>query len=205
MQMMISQLPGTEEFVANREFNILSDICASVAEVLSDERNALSERVALRARATGRIMGVSGEDLARLEAAARIHRLGEVFLDPALRRKSFIEMSEDELRTYRSYPIFTALRVARNVSPEVYGMLLRHREYLAGQGMFRVDAVKDLSLGARILCAATEYEELLMFHGHDAVRVDAIQRRIAANVIGRYDQAVINAMMVSVGNEQVVH
>ena len=189
----------------SEEFEILADVCDAVSLELSTERRTLTERVVSRSETMGRFLGLDEVSVGRLRAAAGIHRLGELYLDDQLSAKSYLQMSEKEIGAYRSYPIFTALRVCESVTPEVYTLLLNHREYCSGNGFLSTSKDQSLSIGARILCVATEYEELMMFYGTDVVKQDVIQRRILKNAIGRYEQRAIEALMDSIAQEHGVH
>lgn len=203
--MQSAALSDSVDFFNTAEFACLEEACQFATDHLDSDRQLLSERVAERCVAIGEQLGLSGTDLVRLEVAAMVHRVGELFLSETLRDKSFLEMDGVEILIYRRYPVLSALRISQHVSREFYEIILNHREYYAGIGFLNVLRGEQIPLGARILCAATEYEELAMYHGQDPVRLDTIQRRMAKNAIGKYDPAVVDALMITIAGENVCH
>ncbi len=201
----ISENQNTREFLNTAEFACLEETCRIATFNLSDDKRHLSERVARRCLDIGQLMGLSGSDLVRLEVAARVHRVGELFIDEELREKCFLDMTAVELQAYRHYPIFSSLRLSQHVSRDFYEILLNHREYYAGAGFLDALSGDNIPLSARILCVATEYEELLMYKGGDPARIDTIQRRMAKNTIGRYDPSVLEALTQTIYDERVLH
>ena len=201
----ITESRGTREFLNTAEYACLEETCRIATFNLSEEKRSLSERVARRCIEIGQLMGLSGSDLVRIEIAARVHRVGELFVDEDLRGICFLDMSGLELQAYRHYPVFSALRLSQHVSREFYEILLNHREYYTGAGFLNSLSGEEIPLSARILCAATEYEELLMYKGGDAAKQDTIQRRMMKNTIGRYDPAVLEVLMQTVAGERVLH
>ncbi len=193
------------DFLNTAEYACLEETCRFATDSLDDDRQELSERVASRCVAIAEKMNLSGSELVRLEMAALVHRVGELFLDESLRRKSFLDMNPVEMQSYRHYPIFSALRVSQFVGKHFYEILLNHREYYAGSGFLDACRGEKIPVGARILCVATEYEEMLAYHGGDAIRQDTIQRRMMKNTIGRYDPKVLNALMLTIAEENVSH
>ncbi len=204
MKLLTSCLPGSEKIVASREFGELQRLCADVVVRLSEDRQTLTERVARRAVGVGIVLGLGWRVLVRLEAAARLHRLGEIFLDQSLTTKSYEQMEPAEMGAYLSYPLLSAVRVSENVHESIYQILLRHREYVS-EGEAPADGQSIASLGARILCLVTEYEELLHFAGDDEARVMEVENTIRENAEGLYDDAVVYALFRSITAEHPQH
>ncbi len=193
------------EFLSSVEFSNLTRAYELVYSTLDIDRQELSLRVAKRCVSIAKIMELETSDIIRLEIAAKVHRIGELYLDESLRKKSFLQMSGMELNAYRIYPIFSALRFSDSVCSEFHEILLNHREYYTGGGFPGANSGDDIPLTSRILCVATEYEELISFHGGDAIRDDKLQRRMFKNLIGRYDPKVLNGLMLSVSGENQQH
>ena len=195
----------TREFLNSAEFACLEETCRIAFNKLPYGRQNLSELVAHRCLDIGQLMGLSGSDLIRIEIAARVHRLGESFISDSICSKSFIDMTEAEFQAYRHYPMFSAVRLSQHVSREFYEILLNHRGFYSGAGLLNIENGEKISLSSRILCVATEYEELLRYVGDDLVRQDTLQRRMIENVIGRYDSSVVDALMLTVAAENAFH
>ena len=124
----------TREFINTAEFACLEETCRFATNILDEDRQFLSDCVAERCIAIAQCLNLSGSDIVRLEIAARVHRVGELFLDESLRRKSFLDMTSREMRAYRHYPIFSALRFSQYINRGLYEILLNHREYYSGAG-----------------------------------------------------------------------
>ena len=201
--MATSAQPESSEVSTPDEFSRLAELVQLVHQELPRQRMLLSEKVAQRSYSMAHLLGLDDLTCERIRVAGRIHRVGELFLSADFLDKNYLQMSKQEICTYRSYPIFSALRVSKDVSSEVYGILLNHREYCSGFGFLCAD--NDVPLGARILCLATEYEELCMYYGGDAHQEDVVLRRMMKNTLGRYDERAIKALLLSVAREHTIH
>ena len=191
-------------WLGSRAFMHLMATCSQVHEKLEPRKQRLSTLVAVRAVAIARQLGLGDREIVQLELAAQVHRIGELFLHKSLRSKSFLDMTSVEMKAYRQYPIFSAFRLSTDARI-ICDVILKHREYFSGDGFLKNDRDCKVPFSARILCVATEYEELMMFRGFSPEIQDTIQRRMFKNVIGRYDQQVINALMKTVVEENIVH
>lgn len=196
---------STREFLNSAEFACLEETCRIATHNLSDKKQSLCDRVAKRCLDIGQIMNLSGSDLVRIEVAARVHRIGESFVDDRIRGKNFLDMTQLEFQAYRHYPMFSAIRLSYHVSREFYEILLNHREYYSIAGFLNNESGEQIPLSARILCVATEYEELLMYRGNDPVNQDTIERRMMKNTIGRYDPAILDPLMRTIAAENFFH
>jgi response regulator RpfG family c-di-GMP phosphodiesterase len=196
---------NTREFLYSAEFACLEESCRIATHKLSTFKQGLSIKVAQRCLYLGQLLGLSGTELVRLEIAAQVHRLGESFIDDHLSTKSFFDMTHLELHAYFRYPLFSALRLSQYVSKEFYDILLHHRDYYSCAGMLNMAHGDKIPLSARILCVATEYEELLRYKGCDPIKQDIIQRRMMKNTIGRYDSTVLDALMLTIAAEYASH
>ena len=195
----------TREFINTAEFACLEETCRFAINILDEDRQLLSVSVAERCIAIAQYFHLSGSDIIRLEIAARVHRVGELFLENSLRGKCFLDMTSREMRAYRHYPIFSALRFSQYINRGLYEILLTHREYYSSAGCTDRESDEKITLSARILCVATEYEELVMYRGSDVIKLDTIQRRMMKNSVGRYDPEVVSALMLTIASESVSH
>ncbi|MDG2071597.1 MAG: hypothetical protein P8J55_07720 [Pseudomonadales bacterium] len=198
------QAQDVKTWLARRSFRHLVATCALANEKLEPRRQRLSSYVAVRAVAIARQLGLGDREIVQLELAAQVHRIGKLLLHKSLRSKSFLDMNSVEMKAYRQYPIFSAFRLSTDARI-ICDVILKHREYFSGDGFLKNDRDCRVPFAARILCVATEYEELMMFRGFSPEIQDMIQRRMFKNVIGRYDQRVIDALMKIVVEENVIH
>ena len=195
-----------DNWFASQEFAHLMDTCTIADAGLEAPRRLLSSKVATRCVAIARHLDLSDEETVRLELAARVHRVGELLLHASLRRKSFLDLTSVEMKAYRQYPIFSAFKL-NNDAGIICDVILKHREYYSGDGFHCNDPGPDTDVpfSSRILCVATEYEELMMFRGTNPETQNTIQRRMLKNSIGRYDAQVIAALMHTIVAENVIH
>lgn len=191
-------------WLASPEFTHLVDTCVLAHANLEAPRRLLSRKVAARCVAIARRLDLDEEQIVQLELAARVHRVGELYLHDSLRKKSFLDLSSVEMKAYRQYPVFSAFRLSDDAR-QICDVILKHREYSSGDGFLQNDADAKVPFSARILCAATEYEELIMYRGITPEIQDTIQRRMLKNAIGRYDPQVIEALMYSIVEENILH
>jgi len=192
---MLSPTDGIEHLL---EKSLLGQVA------LNPRKAVLTEKVAIRVVAMAQALGLSSDAKRILELAALLHRVGEAHLPDSLKDKPFIEMTSDEMTAYSRYPMFSALHVNEQ-HPEIMDIVLHHREYLSGAGFPDRCSADDVSIGARILCVATEYEELMLYYANSAENEVVIQRRMMKNASGRYDDEVISALMASIIEEAVTH
>ena len=178
--------------------------CLMAQVALNPNKAALTETVAERAIAIAKEMGLSIGQRMQLELAALLHRVGEASLPEALADKSFLEMSNSEMAAYRKYPMYTALHV-NSASLPLMQILLHHREYMDDTGFLESGREDEVPVEARILCVATEFEEMMMYHGQTEEQRMTIERRFAANATGRYDGEVIKALMKTLTGASVTH
>ncbi len=186
------------------EYSLLVDTCVLFDSKLDESRRALSAKVADRCVAIAGALELGDVETVQLELAARVHRVGELYLHESLRNKSFLDMSGAEMGAYRQYPVFSAFRLSDDARV-ICDVILKHREYCSGRGFLRDERSARVPLAARILCVATEYEELMMYRGNSLERQDTIQRRMRKNAARRYDSKVIDALMLTLVAEHIVH
>ena len=194
-----------KNWMASQEFAHLVDTCTLFDSRLDESRRTLSAKVAARCVSMARAIGLNEIETVQLELAARVHRVGELFLHESLRQKSFLDMSGIEMKAYRHYPLFSAFRLSDD-APVICDVVLKHREYCVGEGFVGEErGATEIPLSARILCVATEYEELIMYRGSDRQIEDSIQRRMFKNTVDRYHPKAIEALMLSIASDHVVH
>jgi len=184
------------------ELDQIMDVAAYAATQLGDPKSRLTKQVVERCAVIAAYLDLADSVRLQLELAARIHRVGELYLHKDLRDKCFIDMNLHELYVYNHYPIFSALRLGRNIRSPIHDIVLLHREYANKAGFLTTTGANAIPLAAMILCAATEYEEMIMYRGHDVGQQDTIQRFMINNLARRYDATVIEGLACSF-SEQV--
>lgn len=151
---------------------------------LTDRVQILTERIAIDMKLGHRVREV-------LKLATRLHRLGEFALPIELINKCSRDMTDDELQLYKTYPAISASLVDA-ADDELIGIISAHRLYLNGSGMVS-GGVDEIPLGSRILCVATEYEELKLLKGHQ-LGMAAVREIMLAGAGEIYDEKVIASL-----------
>lgn len=95
--------------------------------------------------------------------------------------------------------------MTRSDDHPLFDILVNHREYFSGYGFLNHNSGTDIPLTSRILCAATEYEELMARRGRSELDQGVIQKFMIKNLAGRYDGNVVDALMVTLAAPGVRH
>ena len=198
-------LIGLDSKLSCDGIDVILDACNYAASKLSPAKTELTERVVKRCDQVAKLLSLNSPRRLQLELAARVHRVGELLLHENLRDKCFLDMSLQEIRAYHQYPIFSAKRLGDKADNPIHDTLLFHREYFDSRGFLNQLTGNAIPLASRILCAVTEYEELVMYQGQSAVELDSVQRFVIENSAGRYDPKVMQAMARSFVAESISH
>lgn len=183
----------------------VNDLCLEAIDMLDDRRHTLSLRVVDLCMAIARQLELSHITRSMLEMAARVHRVGELYLSAEIEDKCFLDLSTRELSAYCNYPVLSGLKVTHCDEHPLFQILINHREYVAGKGFRNRNSGHDIPLASRILCAATEYEELIMYRGRTPAEQGMVQEFMVTNLAGRYDEEVVKALMVTLAAQSVKH
>ena len=151
------------------------------------------------------ILNVNDAVKLQLSLAAKEHRVGELSLRWELQDKCFLDMGLDERSAYQAYPIFSTRRVCDSEESPLHDILLNHREYMSNEAVLKQDKGACISVGARLLCVATEYEELIWYKGSDFCKQDLIQRNMLRNQVGKYDSDIVDALMIAISKSVTQH
>ncbi|MCB1645858.1 MAG: hypothetical protein KDI36_10405 [Pseudomonadales bacterium] len=189
----------------SEDFERILEVSLFTASRLSARKKHLTQRVISRCIAIADVLNLNNAVRLQLELAARVHRIGELYLNQALQDKCFIDMNHAELRAYRHYPIFSALRVGEGEDCPLHNTLLLHREYFEGAGFLGQASGTAIPLTARILCAASEFEELVLYKATDVSSELRLQNRFLANNAGRYDPDILDALVLTLEEELITH
>ncbi len=194
--------PGAFE----RAFDRASTLSRQTADLLGPTRQELVRRVVTRCEAMAIHLPLTAQETKRLSIAASLHRVGELCLPAVLARKCFIDMTSAELALYARYPLYSTLFLTEGKAGDpFFDLMLSHREYLSGAGFPGGLQAKTVPLEARVLCVATEYEELIMYRGGTPQKDDAIQRRVLSDVAGRYDPDLVKLLIGTVADRAGRH
>jgi hypothetical protein len=76
---------------------------------------------------------------------------------------------------------------------------------MSNEAFLKQDKGAGISVGARVLCIATEYEELICYKGSDFNKQDLIQRNMIRNLVGKYDSDIVDALMIAISESVTQH
>ncbi|MBL8414300.1 MAG: response regulator [Propionivibrio sp.] len=160
-----------------------------------------SRRVADLARKIANKLGMTPRETQDVFLAGLMHDIGKIGLSDHLLAKAVTQMSGDDLGAYRKHPVkgeqsLMALEELRGAAK----IIRAHHERFDGQGYPDALAGLSISLGARVLAVANDYDGLQI--GIVAPRrlspEDA--RKMIANGRGkRYDPTVVDAFLAVLG------
>ena len=194
MDISANMLTGTEEMLRYSQYDALIRQQQVMSRFQTPLKTGLVGRVQKRTERVAIDMQLDRDAREVLKLAALLHRLGEFVLPNDLINKCWWDMTDVELQTYQSYPeISTSL--IDSVDCELAQIISTHRQYVNGLGFPSIGA-DATPLAARILCAVTEYEEMILFKGH-LVGACAIRKIMLAGAGKCYDANVIAALFRS--------
>lgn len=196
---------NAEVLLDPKEYDRILDTCVFASNMLNENKTLITNKVESRCDAIADILNLNDAVKLQLSLAAKVHRVGELLLHKELQDKCFIDMGLEEKRAYQSYPVFSARRVCDSEDSPLYDILLNHREYMSGEGFQKQDNGAGIAIGARVLCVATEYEELICYKGIDFRKQDLIQRNMVRNLVGKYDADIVAALMISISESATQH
>ena len=177
-----------------------------VAGLLGPSKEALTRRVTRRCAAMAAQLPVDQAAVQRLTLAAQLHRVGELCLPAALTRKCFLDMNSRELEVYGQCPVYSTLFLTdgRAGNP-FFDLMLSHREYVSGAGFPLGAEARRVPLEARVLCVATEYEELMLHRGGTPAKDDTILRFMMSNLSWRYESELVDLLLATIADDNGRH
>lgn len=136
----------------------------AIGELASLRGGAIAEhsrRVADLARQVAFKLGLNNAEIQDVFIAALLHDAGKIGFPDGLLGKPVSTMNRDELSLYRMHPAAGADIVAKVESLAGIADLIRHHhEHFDGSGFPAGLSGLDIPLGARIICAVSDYEDL---------------------------------------------
>lgn len=120
-----------------------------------------SRRVANLSRQVANDMGMSESDSQDVFVAALLHDIGKIGFPDELLRKPVGAMRGEELALYRRHPVLGADALIKiDALANIATMVRHHHEHYDGTGFPDYLSGLDIPLGARIIAAASDYDEL---------------------------------------------
>jgi diguanylate cyclase (GGDEF)-like protein/PAS domain S-box-containing protein len=180
-----------------------SSILASIRTTMfekSNETEEHAERMAALAKELGRVVGLSEEDLVKLELVSALHDIGKVSIDLNILKKTE-ELNEEDWHQIKRHPE-VGYRIA-NASPElshISNYILCHHERWDGSGYPRGLAGETIPLISRILSIVDAYDAMTQ----DRAYRKAMPPESAAEEILKYAGSQFDPWLAEVFVEKVV-
>jgi response regulator RpfG family c-di-GMP phosphodiesterase len=195
LKQTLGRLEDAHEQLKKTQFSTLMAI-GDLAELRGGYLSEHCRRVADLSRQVALKMDVPASEAQEIFIAALLHDVGKIGFSDALLAKPVSQMSAEELRQYRQHPVIGAEIVGR--IPALAGIsaqIRAHHELFNGSGFPDRLAGLHIPLGARIICAASDYEAFKSGSLTDKPMTAKQTCQYLLEHRGtRYDPAVINAL-----------
>ncbi|KAF0102561.1 MAG: putative two-component system response regulator [bacterium] len=155
-----------------------------------------ARRVAALSRQVAAAMGLEAKDIQDIFIAALLHDIGKIGFPDSLLERPVFTLTGDGLHAYRKHPIHGADVITRVAALEgIAGIIRHHHEHFDGSGFPEGLSGLDIPLGARIVCAVSDFEDLTggMLTTQPMSAKQSCQYLIEEQG-ARYDPAVIQAL-----------
>jgi HD-GYP domain-containing protein (c-di-GMP phosphodiesterase class II) len=119
-----------------------------------------SGRVARHSERIARRLGLPGEEVERIEAAAAVHDIGLVRVPGSVLARRDVPTPEESSLVER-HVVHGAEQVAAVADPEIAALVRHHHERVDGNGYPDGLAGEQIPLGARIIAVADRFDELI--------------------------------------------
>jgi hypothetical protein len=116
-----------------------------------------------------RSLGLSGERVAKIVAAASLHDVGMLHVPAEIIQKPGT-LTEDEFSVVKKHCAFGAEMVAAMGDPEITALVRHHHERLDGRGYPYGLSGHQIPLGARIIAVADTFDAITSARPHRAAR-----------------------------------
>lgn len=162
-----------------------------------------ARRVARLARGTAALLGLDERQQQDVEMAALLHDVGKVGFPDRMLRRPTASYNDEERARYRQHAVDgeAALMPLVKMQP-VARMVRQHHERWDGRGFPDGIAGPDITLGARIIAAASDWDGLV--HGglsDRPVPPELARRHLRDGAGSRYDPAVVDALVRAIDEE----
>lgn len=160
LKQTLNQLETSHDELKKTYFGTLM----AISELASLRGGAIAEharRVASVARQVALRMGMPAEEVQKVFIGALLHDVGKIGFPDGLLDKPVSSLSGDDLFTYRRHPAEGADVIAKIASlADIASMVRYHHEHFDGSGFPDGISGFDIPLGARIIFAISDFEDL---------------------------------------------
>jgi response regulator RpfG family c-di-GMP phosphodiesterase len=195
LKQMLGRLEGAHEQLKKTHFSTLM-VIGDLAELRGGYLSEHARHVADLSRQVAQQMGTPASEAQDIFVAALLHDVGKIGFSDALLAKPVSQMSAEELKQYRRHPVIGAEIVGR--IPALSGIaeqIRAHHELFDGTGFPDRQVGLHIPLGARIICATSDYEA---FKSGGLTDKPMTAKQTCQYLLehrgSRYDPTVINAL-----------
>jgi len=180
----------------NNTFVHAVNVFSSLLEMRGGE-SGHSRRVAEISRETAKRLEMSDRDVRDVYLAALVHDIGTIAFPDAMLGKPISAYNAEEHQRYRRHPIDgeTAL-MSMSQLQGVARIVRQHHERCDGKGFPEGLTGPGIVLGARIVAAATDLDDLIHGSmGNQRYTVDNAKKMLVGGIDTRYDRTVIETVI----------
>ncbi|MBK7612933.1 MAG: response regulator [Burkholderiales bacterium] len=181
----------------SHNFDLAVMVFASLIEMRQDGMAGHSRRVALLARRVAERLGLSEKERREVYLAAQLHDIGKIGFPDRMLGQPVSTYGPDSMSRYRHHPIDG--EAALLPLPQMRGVatiVRQHHERLDGRGFPDGLAGDEIVLGARIVSAASDYDDLLSGAASTGHHTPELAQKVLRGSVGtHYDAHVVEALL----------
>jgi len=146
----------------SKTFESTLEILLAVVEMNEINNKGHCRRVASHAQQLAQAIGLSDKEAKDIYLAAMLHNIGKFGLHPKIRNLPFSTLTQASYHEYINYPHFSAMALRAYPNTGMVATIIeQHKEHLDGSGYPTKIVSKEISIGAKILAIAVDYNELM--------------------------------------------
>jgi HD-GYP domain-containing protein (c-di-GMP phosphodiesterase class II) len=189
-----SGMDGGSILSPQRQGEVLRDLAAAL-EARDAYSHGHTRRITRYCQMIARSLGLSGERVAKIVAAASLHDVGMLNVPAEIIKKPGT-LTEDEFSVVKKHCAFGAEMVAAMGDPEITALVRHHHERVDGRGYPYGLSGHQIPLGARIIAVADTFDAITSARPHRAAR----RHKFAVDVLkteagSQLDPVVVDAFL----------
>jgi len=188
----------------NHNFMLAITVFSGLMEMRQDGIAGHSRRVAALARRMGERLNMSERDRQDVFLAALLHDIGKIGFPDRMLSKPVSTYGPDEAARYRRHSLDGEAALMPLAQLHGVARIVRqHHERVDGNGFPDGLRAEEISLGARVVAAASDYDGLVS--GNLAERrhtPENAQQALRGGVDSRYDRAVVQALLAVLAEDE---
>jgi response regulator RpfG family c-di-GMP phosphodiesterase len=180
----------------NTQFMMAVTVFSGLMEMRQDGIAGHSRRVGALARGVAQRLKLDPSSCQEVYLAALLHDIGKIGYPDRMLGKPVSTFSPDELARYRRHPLDGEAALMPLAALHGVARIIRqHHERLDGHGFPDALPAASITLGARIVAAASDYDGLLSGQlGERKLKPAEARQALRGSVDTRYDPRVVQAL-----------